>query len=318
MPRAWQSSANGKQSAKMQQGEQNMHIEQPQHRPPQDMNCPMLQIVTGCSHGKCHFCDIFTGIPFAMSPMDEIVEDIEEIARTIMPTTHRIYLTGGNPFALSKDRLFDVFDEVEARIPWVNSYGGFCRIMDIARKSDDDLRELAARGVNDITIGAESGFDEALDFMEKGHSAADVVEQGRRLHEAGIEFTFFYLVGMAGAGRGQENALATARVFSEAEPRRVLVVCITPTQNWPLAADIAAGKWEPPTEVEMVQEIRTFVEHLDCECFVNCSHDTDVIRFEGGVPQNREGMLQLIDHNVAHLNEAAARRMREMLHRATF
>ena len=46
-----------------------MHIEQPQHRPPQDMNCPMLQIVTGCSHGKCHFCDIFNGIPFQMSPM---------------------------------------------------------------------------------------------------------------------------------------------------------------------------------------------------------------------------------------------------------
>ena len=52
-----------------------MHIEQPQHRPPQDMNCPMLQIVTGCSHGKCHFCDIFNGIPFSMSPRDEIVED---------------------------------------------------------------------------------------------------------------------------------------------------------------------------------------------------------------------------------------------------
>ena len=51
------------------------------------MNCPMLQIVTGCSHGKCHFCDIFNGIPFQMSPMEEIIEDIEEIARTAMSTT---------------------------------------------------------------------------------------------------------------------------------------------------------------------------------------------------------------------------------------
>lgn len=278
----------------------------------------MLQIVTGCSHGKCHFCDIFTGVPFAMSPMSEIVEDIEEIARTIMPSVHRLYLTGGNPFALSKDRLFQVFDEVEKRIPFINSYGGFCRITDIARKSDEDLLELARRGVNDITIGAESGFDEALDFMEKGHCASDIVEQGRRLHEAGIEFTFFYLVGMAGAGRGQENALATARVFSEAGPRRVLVVCITPTPTWPLANDIAAGRWEAPTELEMVQEIRTFVEHLDCECYVNCSHDTDVVRFEGGVPKNREGMLQLIDYNMTRINEKAARRLREMLHKATF
>lgn len=295
-----------------------MHIEQPQHRPPQDMNCPMLQIVTGCSHGKCHFCDIFTGIPFQMSPMEEIIEDIEEIARSATSTTRRIYLTGGNPFALSKNRLFEVFDEIEKRMPQVNSYGGFCRITDIARKSDADLAALAARGVNDITIGAESGYDEALAFMEKGHASADIVEQARRLHEAGIEFTFFYLVGMAGAGDGQKNAVETARVFSEAAPKRVLVVCMTPTKTWPLKEDIAAGRWAPPTEVEMAQEIRTFVEHLDCECFVNAAHDTDIIRFEGGIPRNREGMLELLDNMIPKVNEKAARTMREMLHKASF
>ncbi|MBQ2681155.1 MAG: radical SAM protein [Eggerthellaceae bacterium] len=295
-----------------------MHIEQPQHRPPQDMNCPMLQIVTGCSHGKCHFCDIFNGIPFQMSPMDEIIEDIEEIARTAMSTTRRIYLTGGNPFALSKDRLFQVFDEIEKRMPQVNSYGGFCRIMDIARKSDEDLRALAERGVNDITIGAEGGNDEAFAFMEKGHTAADIIEQSKRLHEAGIDFTFFYLVGMAGAGQGQKNAIETARVFSEARPKRVLVVCMTPTPTWPLAADIAAGRWTPPTEIEMCEEIRTFVERVDCECFINAAHDTDIIRFEGGIPKNREGMLELLDNMIPKVNEKAARTMREMLHRATF
>ena len=282
------------------------------------MNCPMLQIVTGCSHGKCHFCDIFTGIPFQMSPMEEIIEDIEEIARTAMSTTRRIYLTGGNPFALSKNRLFEVFDEIEKRMPQVNSYGGFCRIMDIARKSDEDLHALAERGVNDITIGAEGGNDEAFAFMEKGHTAADVIEQGKRLHEAGIEFTFFYLVGMAGAGQGQKNAIETARVFSEARPKRVLVVCMTPTPTWPLAADIAAGRWAPPTEIAMCEEIRTFVERIDCECFINAAHDTDIIRFEGGIPKNREGMLELLDNMIPKGNEKAARTMREMLHRATF
>lgn len=295
-----------------------MHIEQPQHRPPQDLDCPMLQIATGCTHGKCRFCSIFEGVPFSMSPMDEIIQDIDEIAATALLNMHRIYLTGGNPFALPNNRLIQVFDAVEERMPQVNAYGGFCRIIDIANKSDADLAELARRGVNDITIGAESGWDEALEFMEKGHTAADIVEQARRLREAGIQFTFFYLVGMAGAGRGQENARETARVFSEAAPRRVLVVCLTPNKNWPLAADIAAGRWTPPTEVEMAQEIRTFVENLTCECFVNASHDTDVIRFEGGVPRNQKAMLELLDARIPLINETVARRMREMLHHATF
>lgn len=188
-----------------------MPIESPQHRPPHDMNCPMLQIVTGCTHGKCRFCDIFDGVPFSAVPTDETVADIEQIARYATALTRRIYLTGGNPFALPTDRLIAVFDEVERRIPTVRSYGGFCRIVDIARKDDDELALLAARGVSGITIGAESGFDDALAFMEKGHSAADIVEQGQRLRRAGIDFTFFYLAGMAGAGRGRENALAQRR-----------------------------------------------------------------------------------------------------------
>ncbi|WP_165173896.1 radical SAM protein [Adlercreutzia sp. ZJ242] len=294
------------------------HISSPQHRPPHDLGCPMLQVVTGCSHGKCHFCDIFNGVPFAASPEEEVKADIKEIARTATALTRRIYLTGGNPFALPTHRLIEIFDMVEERIPTVNSYGGFCRIVDVASKSDEELALLASRGVNRITIGAESGFDEALEFMEKGHTAADIVEQGRRLHEAGIDFTFFYLAGMAGAGRGEENAIASARAFSAANPSDILIVTLTPTQTWPLARDIAAGTWAAPTEGEMAREIRTFIEHLTCTCHVNCAHDTDVLRFEGMVPEAQGLMLELLDNLIPKMNEGAARRMREMLHKASF
>lgn len=290
----------------------------PQHRPPQDMNAPMLPIVDGCTHGKCHFCDIFTGIPFTALPADEVLKSIDEIASQATAMTRRIYLTGGNPFALPTKRLLAVFDEVEKRIPTVNSYGGFCRISDIAKKSDEELALLVSRGVDDIVIGAESGFDEALAFMEKGHTSADVIKQGQRLHKAGMKFTFFYLTGMAGAGRGTENAIASAEVFSAAAPNRILIVTITPTQTWPLARDIAAGKWAPPSEIEMLQEIRTFVEHLSCECAINCSHDTDVLRFQGVLPGDQQKMLQLLDNLTPKVNESASRRMREMLHKASF
>lgn len=295
-----------------------MPVKSPQHRPPQDLGNPMLPIVDGCSHGKCRFCDIFTGIPFTALPEEEIDADIEAIGSTATALTRRIYLTGGNPFALSAAKLMEVFDKVEARIPTVNSYGGFCRIQDIARKSDEELATLAKRGVNDIAIGAESGFDEALEFMQKGHTAADIVKQAQRLHDAGIEFTFFYLTGMAGAGRGQENAIASAEVFSKAAPKRILIVAMTPTETWPLAEDIREGRWKVPTELEMAEEVRTFVEHLDCECAINCSHDTDIIRFEGMIPENQKQMLELLDHQIPKVNEKAARRMREMLHGVPF
>lgn len=295
-----------------------MHITRPQHRPPRDMNCPMLQIANGCTHGKCRFCDIYTGVPFEASPMDEIIEDIDEIARKATALTRRIYLTGGNPFALPNERLLVVFDEVEKRIPTVNSYGGFCRITDIAHKSDAELAELAARGVNDLAIGAESGHDETLAFMQKGQSANDLVEQARRLHEAGIDFTFFYLAGLAGLGKGEANALASADAFSKAHPKTILIVTLTPTKTWPLAEDIAAGKWAPETEIETAREIRAFIANLDCDAQIICSHDSDVIRFDGKLPADKDKMLALMDHMIPKINEKAARLMREMIHKATF
>ena len=282
------------------------------------MHCPMLQVSDGCTHGKCRFCDIYTGVPFRPSPMSEIVEDIDEIARTATALTRRIYLTGGNPFALPNKRLIEIFDAVEERIPTVNSYGGFCRIMDIAAKSDAELAELASRGVNDLAIGAESGWDELLEFMEKGQTAADLVEQGARLHEAGIDFTFFYLAGLAGAGKGQQNAIASAEAFSKAAPRTILIVTLTPTVSWPLAEDIAAGRWEPASEVDTAREIRTFIEHLDCTTQITCSHDSDVIRFDGLLPGDKEKMLALMDDRIPKINERIARLMRERIHKATF
>lgn len=277
-----------------------------------------LNVSEGCSHGRCRYCSSYRYDSFRPLEEDVVEAEIAELAKTATALTKRVYLTGGNPFGLSNRRLLQIFDWVEDAIPTVNRYGGFCCIRDIANKSDEELRELAARGVDNITIGAESGLDSVLEFMDKGHTAADIVEQGRRLHEAGISFTFFYLAGLAGAGRGEENAIASARVFNEANPCQILVVTIVPVPKWPLSEEIASGAWAPATEEEMAREIQTFVAHLEAPCKLNCSHDSDIIRFEGMIPGDREKMVELLDHQIPNMRETSARKIRELLHGATF
>lgn len=294
-----------------------MSTSQPLVRAPRDMMCPMLEIAEGCTYNRCRFCGIYRKHPFKLYPMDRVIRNIDEIARKATLMTRRIYLAGGNPFGIPTEHLIEVFDAVEQRIPQVNSYGGFCRVLDVKGKSDSELRLLAERGVNDLDIGAESGLDSTLEFIEKGHTAQDVVEQGLRLHDAGMDFTYFYLAGLAGAGRGIENAIASAEAFSKAAPTTVLVVCLAPVKTWPLAEDIQSGRWTAPTEVEMAQEIRAFIEHLDCKTTVNCSHDSDVIRFEGGLPADRQKMLALLDDRIPKIDERYARMMREMIHGGT-
>ena len=287
-------------------------------RPPQEMYSPAINVSEGCSHGKCLYCSSYRYDKFRPLPDEIVISEIEEVAKTATALTNRIYLTGGNPFGLPTKRLVEIFDSIEERIPAVRQYGGFCCIRDIKHKTDEELALLASRGVDNISIGAESGWDALLEYMDKGQTSADIIEQSNRLHSAGIDFTFFYLAGLAGAGRGQENAIKSAEIFSEAAPKQILIVSIVPVPEWPLSEEIESGRWTPPGEEEIAREIQTFIANLTCPTSVNCSHDSDIIKFNGMIPKDQENMVKLLDNMIPKMNEKASRRVRELIHGATF
>ena len=99
----------------------------------------------------------------------------------------RAFLTGANPFVLSGRRLMDIAELIQKYMPSIKTIGCFARITDVTQKSDEELASLRQAGYDGLTIGIETGDDEALDFMNKGYAAADIVEQCRRLDRAGIE-----------------------------------------------------------------------------------------------------------------------------------
>ena len=53
--------------------------------------------------------------------------------------------------------------------------------------------------------------------MNKGNTAADILEQCRKLEEANIRYNLVYLTGLAGKGKGQ-NAIHTAEIFNQLHP----------------------------------------------------------------------------------------------------
>ena len=73
-----------------------------------------------------------------------------------------------------------------------------------------------------------------------------------------------------------------------------------------------------PTELEMAQEIRTFIANLTCPTHIVASHDSDIVKFEGLVPKDQKNMLKLMDVRMENWNEKAARRLRDLMHRASF
>lgn len=57
--------------------------------------------------------------------------------------------------------------------------------------------------------------------MNKGYLAADIIEQCKRLDAAGISYSFFYLVSISGAGRGEIGAKLTAEVCNQIHPKLI-------------------------------------------------------------------------------------------------
>lgn len=260
-------------------------------RPPHEAYSVLLQATTGCTHHACKFCGLYGDLRFRVSPMEEIDADLRIIARW-QPRARRVFLVGANPFALSYERLVRLADRIRDWLPKVETIGMFSRVDDIARKSDAELRELRARGFTGLSIGTETGDDPTLLRMNKGTTAAEILVQSRRLDEAGIEYYFTYMTGLAGAGNGQRAARATAELFNRTHPFVIGVVSLTVFPATVLGREVQEGLFREAGELERIDELRTFIERLSIPTTIAANTVSNTVPLFGRLPDDRARLLQ--------------------------
>ena len=235
-------------------------------RPPYESGSLLLEAAAGCTHHRCKFCTLYDELPFRfrLSPLEDIEADLAEAQELLRgQLVQRVFLVGANPFVLQTERLKAIAGRIRRYFPECRTIGCFARVTDVGRKTDEALRELRRLGYDGLTIGVETGYDPALHFMDKGYQARDIVEQAHRLDEAGIAYHFFYLAGIAGAGRGEAAALASASVFNQTSPRILGSSMLTVYPQSRLFSEMQAGRWTEAGEVEKLEELKTLVEHLE-------------------------------------------------------
>ncbi|MDE6445432.1 MAG: radical SAM protein [Alistipes sp.] len=272
-------------------------------RPPYEAHSVLLQATVGCTHHACKFCSLYDDLRFRLSPAEEIEADLRIIAR-FQPRARRVFLVGANPFVLSHNRLVRLAERIRDHLPKVRTIGMFARVTDIAAKSDDELRDLRARGITGLTIGTETGDEPSLAFMHKGHTAAETLAQCRRLDTAGIEYYFTYMTGLAGAGNGQRAAMATAALFNRLHPYIIGVVSLTLFPEAPLAADVAAGRFIEASERERLEELRTFIAALTVPATLMAHTVSNTVPLLGRLPEERTRLLRELDDALARCDES--------------
>ena len=289
-------------------------------RPPYEASSLLLEVTAGCTHHGCKFCTLYADLPFRfrMSPMEDIEADLKEARKMCGILTgrkvSRTFLTGANPFVLKYDRLMEIAGLVHRYFPGMETIGSFARVTDITLKTDEELSALRRAGYDGLTIGIETADDEALRFMNKGYLAADILDQCGRLDQAGIRYSFFYLSGISGAGRGEDGARVTAAVCNKLHPLLVGANMLTIYPDSGLYQEIRRGNWKEESETEKYREIRALVEGLEIPTEFAALGASNAFQLHGVLPEDKKKLLAFLDDVIENVGEDELRRYRESVH----
>ncbi len=252
-----------------------MHFTGTVYRNPYWPTYPLIQITQGCTHNKCKFCSMYKVINFKMQPINFIEEDLKEIKRN-MPNAKTIQLLSANPLAPTYKVLEPILLLINKYLPNLEYIYTATRVDDIKNKTVEELIKLKNLGIKEISLGVESGDDWTLDRINKGYHSNDIIEQCKKLDEAGIKYWLTFLNGVAGKEHSIDHAINSAKIFNQTNPLLVGTGGLTLFPDTPLLEEAKKGKFMPLTEEEMIIELRTFVENLNVDCYFNTHHTSSI------------------------------------------
>lgn len=272
-----------------------MHFTGRTWRPPYEAHSVIIQATSGCTYGKCRFCSLYQDECFRMSPLREFEEDLEEI-KFYQPYARRIFWTGADPFAMSYENLKLRALTVRDYLIKCQTMAMFASIRNIRDKEAWQLKKLRAMGIHGLTIGTESGDDDTLLLAGKNYTAADILEQCRKLQEAGIEYYLVYMTGLAGRGNGYRNAVNSARLFSQLNPYFISVSSLTLFPGTELYRMEQEGKFVPAGEKERLQELQVFIRNLQVRTHLFANTGSNYYPVTAYLPKEREAVIRELQY----------------------
>ena len=259
----------------------------------------MLPVAVGCSYNRCKFCTLFRHLKYRELPMEQIEAELARV-RNLGGNPMRVFLGDGNAFGLDTDRLLKITDLIHRYFPDCSAINMDATVTNIQAKSQEELQALRAAGVCHLYLGIESGLDDVLRRMGKDHNLDQAYRQIDRIQSAGFIFDAHIMTGIAGHGRGAENAAATAEFFNRTKPRRIINFSLFLFHSAPLYQEAQAKTFVPATELENLQEERLLLERLTAEEPLEYDgfHDRIEFRVRGTLPGDREKMLARLEQAI--------------------
>jgi hypothetical protein len=206
-----------------------------------------------------------------------------------------VFLQDANTLIMKTADLVEIIRYLKETFPELERITSYARSHTIARKSIEELQQLRDAGLSRIHIGMESGYDSVLEFLDKGVTAADHVAAGKKVVASGISLCEYVMPGAGGRKWWREHAIETAKALNRINPDFIRLRTLTVQPRMLISEDVRSGEFVRLTDEEVVEELKLFVENLECESQIVSDHIINLLpEVEGKLPGDKEKMLAVI------------------------
>jgi len=223
-------------------------------------------------------------------------EQYASIAMWLYYGTGACFLQDADNLVMKTSDLVEVLSFLREKFPEITRVTTYSRSRTVFRKSLDSLKKIRQAGLDRIHIGLESGYDPVLKFMKKGVTAAQHIEAGRKVVEAGMELSEYVMPGLGGQKWWREHATETAKVLNQINPHFIRLRSLRVPRRVPLYEKLTDGTFVMQTDDMLAEEIRVFIENLEgITSTVTSDHIMNLLEeVTGTLPEDKENMLKVI------------------------
>ena len=145
-----------------------MQYEGTVYRPPSEARSLIVQVTVGCAHNTCTFCTMYKDKKFKIRPLADILADFDEAAMLYGGHIRRIFLADGDALIVKTEMLIQILTYIWEKFPNLERVTAYGTTQDILHKSEEELMQLKAAGLDMVYMGIESGDPQVLKDVKKG------------------------------------------------------------------------------------------------------------------------------------------------------
>ena len=260
--------------------------------PQDELTTMLIPVTTGCPHNKCSFCSMYKDESFSMVSLD----DIEFELMNGYKYTEKVFLTGADPLCVGYKRMMSVLSLIKKHLPYCARVACYASIRSISNLSEEELSNLHNAGLRLLYIGFETGDNEILTLVHKGHTVENAVKQAKKLNKVHLEFNSIIMYGIGGDGKCVYNAKKTAEMLNQFDSRKIITMNLTVFEGTEMAEMAEKGEFTPPGRGERLLEVKTLLENLKPAkpTIFDTTHPTNILKIKGIIPEETERLISEI------------------------